>query len=113
MQGPVAKAKGEPTELETSELRQSHLAVRRQLRKKKKTKAAREYGAPISDLEHMRGRGGTDMTAGIKGSGLGRPPSKKYIPHGRGERLGVRSGCPSDGVATRSDVRKSFGSPQS
>jgi hypothetical protein len=67
----VAKAQAKPTEHETSELRQSHLAVRRQLRKKKKTKAAREYGAPISDLEHMRGRGGTDMTTGIKGSGLG------------------------------------------
>jgi hypothetical protein len=34
-------------------------------------------------------------------------------PSGRGERLRARSGCPSDGIATRSDVRKSFGSPQS
>jgi hypothetical protein len=41
--------------------------------KKKKTKAAREYRALISDLERMRGRGrgGTELGTGIKGSGLG------------------------------------------
>ena len=35
------------------------------------TKAAKEYGFLISDLERMRGRGGTALTTGIKGSGLG------------------------------------------
>ena len=70
--GPVAKAKGKPTELETSELRQaSYLAVAKAASKKKKTKAAKEYGFRISDLERMRGRGGTALTTGIKGSGLG------------------------------------------
>jgi hypothetical protein len=37
--GPVAKAKGRPTELETSELR--HLAVRRQLRKRRRRRQQR------------------------------------------------------------------------
>jgi hypothetical protein len=41
------------------------------------------------------------------------PPAENTYRNGRGERPGVRSGCPSDGIATRSDVRKSFGSPQS
>jgi hypothetical protein len=41
--------------------------------KKKKTRAAKEYIciASNSDLERMRGRGGTPLAAGIKGSGLG------------------------------------------
>jgi hypothetical protein len=38
--------------------------------KKKKTKAAKEHRALISEIERMRGRGGTNMTTGIKGSGL-------------------------------------------
>jgi hypothetical protein len=38
--------------------------------KRKKTKAAKECRALISEIEHVRGRGGTDMTPGIKGSGL-------------------------------------------
>jgi hypothetical protein len=37
--------------------------------KKKETKAAKEYRALISEIERMRGRGGTNMTTGIKGSG--------------------------------------------
>jgi hypothetical protein len=111
--GPRGKGKGRANGTRNKRAASKPPGRKKAASKKKKTKAAKEYEALISDLEHMRGRGGTDMTAGIKGSGLGRPPSKKYIPHGRGERLGVRSGCPSDGVATRSDVRKSFGSPQS
>jgi hypothetical protein len=42
-----------------------------------------------------------------------RSPAKTTYRNGRGERLKVCSGCPSDGIATRSDVRKSFGSLQS
>jgi hypothetical protein len=41
------------------------------------------------------------------------PPAENTYRNGRGERPGVRSWCPSDGIATRSDVRKSFGGPQS
>jgi hypothetical protein len=41
------------------------------------------------------------------------PPAENTYRNGRGEWPGVRSGCPSDGIATRSDARKSFGSPQS
>jgi hypothetical protein len=67
----VAKAKGKPTELETSELRQaSYLAVR-QLQKRRRRRQRRSTDFLISDLEHMRGRGGTALTTGIKGSGLG------------------------------------------
>jgi hypothetical protein len=41
------------------------------------------------------------------------PPAENIYRNGRGKRPRVRSGCPSDGIATRSDVRKSFESPQS
>jgi hypothetical protein len=49
---------------------------------------------------------------GLYSPRAGTPAENKYR-NGRGERPRVRSGCPSDGIATRSDVRKSFGSPQS
>jgi hypothetical protein len=50
------------------------------------------------------------LAPAVAGAG---PPAENTYRNGRGERPGVRSGCPSDGIATRSDVRKSFGSPQS
>jgi hypothetical protein len=66
------KGKSNGTRNKRAASRQSHQAVRTQLRKRRRrAKASKEYRAPISGLERMRGRGGTDMTTGIKGSGLG------------------------------------------
>jgi hypothetical protein len=64
-------------------------------------------GRPPSALHSALASGGLWPLA----SGLHAPvgaPAKNTYRNGRGERLRARSGCPSDGVATSSDVRKSL-----
>ena len=65
------KGKGKANGTRNKRAAPSKLPGRKAASKKKKTKAAKEYGFLISDLERMRGRGGTALTTGIKGSGLG------------------------------------------
>ena len=63
------KGKGKANGTRNKRAAPSKLPGRKAASKKKKTKAAKEYGFLISDLERMRGRGGTALTTGIKGSG--------------------------------------------
>ena len=65
------KGKGEANGTPNKRAAPSKLPGRKAASKKKKTKAAKEYGFLVSDLERMRGRGGTALATGIKGSGLG------------------------------------------
>ena len=65
------KGKGKANGTRNKRAAPSKLPGRKAASKKKKTKAAKEYGFLISDLERMRGRGGTALATGIKGSGLG------------------------------------------
>jgi hypothetical protein len=77
--GPSGKGKGKANETRNKRAASKppgRLAMAKQSKakkaapKKKKTKAAKEHRALISEIERMRGRGGTNMTTGIKGSGL-------------------------------------------
>ena len=56
------KGKGKANGTRNKRAAPSKLPGRKAAPKKKKTKAAKEYKFLISDLERMRGRGGTDLT---------------------------------------------------
>jgi hypothetical protein len=80
-----------------------HAAVSKQLRKSR----IADIHMLISSDDRCGGTHSPSVSGPIA------PPAENTYRNGRGERPGVRSGCPSDGIATRSDVRKSFESPQS
>ena len=93
------KGKGKANGTRNKRAAPSKLPGRKAASKKKKTKAAKEYGFRISDLERMRGRGGTALTTGIKGS-AGLPARRKQItPCSLAPRCVTRctrySGCPA------------------